>query len=205
MLNEWMEDLVGEEYYRVMSQPAPPHLVLDPPDYQACVASLRTIAPETAPESELTGKCESLYLSMRKQALEYLVSVYWQMNYAQAQGLVVSEAEAKRGLAKFKEHQYPHEADFKRLLVTRRRTMEQELFLIKGDLLQQKLLQKLTALGRQAAAAFTVEGSREKYSLHCRAGYVVEHCLGYDKSSASSDAIPPSAQLFEELAQWRAK
>jgi hypothetical protein len=202
MLNEWMEDLIGEEYYRVISQPAPAHLAMDPPDFPACVSSLRTIAPNSATESELTSKCESLYLSMRKQTLEYLVSMFWQTNYARTRGLVVNETEAKRGLAIYREREYPHDVDFKRFLVSRRRTISQELFLIKGDLLQQKLLQKVTGLGHQAAAAFTAEIGREKYRVHCRAGYLVEHCAGFRKPS-STDAIPPSAQLFEEIARWR--
>lgn len=205
MLNEWITDLIGEEYYRVMSQPAPANLVADPPDYQACVASLRTVAPSAVTESELIGKCEALYLSMRKQVLKYLISALWQTNYAQAHGFAVSEVEAKGALEKYKRREYPNEADFDRFLATRRRTVSQELFLVKEDLLQQQLLDKVIRAGRRASAAFAAGMAASAYSVHCRAGYVVEHCLGYVKSSESSKAVPPSALLFEEIAQWRGK
>ncbi len=210
MLNRWMTEKASEDYYDAVGREAPPRLVSEPADYSACVASLKAITPVSSggkPQpkptaTELTSKCKELYQAVKTQALAFLVSSYWSINLDANHGINVTDEEVQQELKRIRTEQYPTEADFQRLLANRNRTLAQELFIVRMDLLGQKVEKKLKNGNRQLSVAFVRDAKRTAASASCSPGYVVEYCKGYKapKTSATSNAHSPAA-LLEEIAR----
>lgn len=209
MLNQWITEKIGEDYYEVSTHESPPRLVSEPADYPACVASLKAITPipgEGRPQpqptvAQLTSRCKELYQAIKTQAIAYLVSSYWSLNFDADHGIKVTNEELQQKLKQIKAERYPTEAEFQQLLTTRRRTLAQELFIIELDLVQQKLGKKLKNESPQLTAAYIREAKSAASSASCHPGYVVEFCKGY-KAPQTSAAETPSV-LLEEIARWR--
>ncbi len=210
MVNQWMTEKVGEDYYEVATHESPPRLVSEPADYPACIASLKAIAPipgEGKPQAQptvaqLTSKCKELYQAIKTQALAYLVSSYWSINFDADHGIKVTGEEVQQKLKQIRAERYPTEGEFQHLLTSMRRTLSQELLIVKLDLLGQKLEKKLQNGGPQLSATFIREAKSAATSASCRPGYVVEYCKGYKAPQTTSAASTP-AVLLEEIARWR--
>jgi len=212
MLNQWMTEKVGEGYYEVATHQAPPGLVAEPANYPACVATLKAITPipgEGRPQpqptiAQLTSKCRELYQAIKVQALSYLVSSYWSINFDADHGIKVTDEEVQRGLKRIRAEQYPAEGEFQKLLASRRRTLSQELFIVRMDLLGQKVEQRLRKGGTQLSATFVRDAKSAAASASCRPEYMVEYCKGYKtpKTVATSNT-GSSSVLLEEIARWR--
>ncbi len=209
MLNQWMTEKVGEGYYEVATHESPPRLVSEPADYPACIASLKAITPipgEGKPQpqptvAQLTSKCMELYQGIKAQALAYLVSSYWSINFYADHGIKVTGEEVQQEFKRIRAERYPTEAEFQQLLATRRRTLAQELFIVKNDLLQQKIEKKLKNGGPRLSAMLIKAAKSASTSASCRPGYVVEYCKGYKKAPQTSAGS--SSVLLEEIARWR--
>lgn len=210
-LNQWMTEKLGEDYYEVAAHEAPPRLVSEPADYPACTAALKAITPipgkgRPQPQpttAQLTSKCKQLYQGVKEQALIYLVSSYWNMNFEAHHGIKMTDEEVQQGLKRIAAERYPKEGEFQRVLVSRRRTLSQELFQVRVELLQQKLEKKLRNGDPQLAATLVREAKSAAAGADCRPGYVVEYCKGYKApASAPSNARAPIV-LLEEIARWR--
>jgi hypothetical protein len=207
LLNQWMTEKVGEDFYEITAHEAPSRLVSEPADYAACVAVVKSVPPflgkgKPRPRltpAQLTGKCRELYEGVREQALAYLVSSYWSINFDAAHGLKVSDEEVQQKLKRIKAEQFRPDGKFHQLLANTKRTLPQELFIIKMDLLQQKLLEKLQAMGQQQSAPLVADARKAVASANCLPGYVVEHCKGYAAPKASARLSP--AALIEEIVQ----
>jgi hypothetical protein len=81
-------------------------------------------------------------------------------------------------------------------LASRRRSIADELLLIKLDLLSQNAAAKLK--GSEATVKLTEAGQRLTAKTSCLQGYVVQHCKQYTPSSTST--MPSSAVLVEQVA-----
>jgi hypothetical protein len=209
MLNQWMTEKVGEGYYEIATHRVPLGLVSEPADYPACVASLKAITPirgERQPQpqptvAQLMSKCKELYQAIKVEALTFLVSSYSSINFDAAHGVKVSDAEVQQELKRIKAELYPSESQFQQLLVSRRRTLSQELFIVRLDLLQQKIEKKLQSDSPRLYAVLLREAKNATASASCHPGYVVEYCRGYDSPKTYSTSTP--AVLLEEIARWR--
>ena len=212
MLNQWMTEKVGNDFYEVATHEAPPRLVSEPANYPACIASLKAITPipgkgRPQPQptvAQLTQKCEELYRGIKEQALTFLVSSLWTTNFDAAHGMNVSEAEVRHRLKRRTVEQYPKQGEFQQLLKSRRRTLSEELFILKMDMLQEKLEKRYLDHGKQSTATLIREAESPAYAASCDAGYIVEHCKGYKppKERFASHVSLPSV-LLEEVARWR--
>ncbi len=204
-LSSWMLTLAGGDFFELSQITAPTGLVSDPPRYSTCVAQLKTVTPNVA-ESRLTLQCQQLYRALKLQALEYLLTAQQGIAEDAERGITVSEAEVQRALTKVKAELFPTEADLKQYLAERDWTLSVEKFLIKRNLLSEKL-------ARMLHEKFKSESASEKYLLAtnrswiakttCRKGYTVPQCNGY-KPVAGESSIPAPATLVHEIAAERA-
>jgi hypothetical protein len=210
MLNEWMTEKIGEDFYDVASQPAPPRLVAEPANYSACLTALKALTPipgQGKPQrqpttAQLRSKCEQLYQAIKTQALSYLVSSYWTIDFLKEHAITTTPNQVQKALGRLETSATP--AGLQRLLANKRRSLHQEAFILRMDLLQQKLFERIRR-GGQTAAALTSQAKAVENSAQCAAGYTVEHCTGYippHTSEQTAEARSP-AVLLQEIARWR--
>lgn len=203
-LNHWMSTLAGGDFYEVAkAHTVPAGLVSEPANYGACVAHLEAIAaisdagPARPTAAQLLKKCRELQQGLKLQALNFLVQSRWLIGLYGEAGLKATDAEAMQLLKRVKAEQFPDEK-LQQYLARRRRSLSDELFVMKLNVLQQKVTQKLNAGGQQALAAFAEAGQRWTAKTSCRAGYVVQHCKQY--SGQPTSALPSPAVLLEQIA-----
>lgn len=205
-VSHWMNTLIGGDYYQVSrKRTVPTGLVSDPPNYRGCVARLESIAassPSRRPKPtglQLLTKCRELYQAMKKQAISYLVTAQWAIALDREQGITASDQEIRQLLKEVKAREYPKKGQFEQYLAATRATLSDELFVVKLDVLTQKLLNKVGAGGQKVNAAFTKEGEKWTAKTTCRPGYVVEHCRQY-KGEPTPAPTSPSI-LLEQVAE----
>jgi hypothetical protein len=212
-LGQWMTEELGEDFYTVASHQAPGRLVSEPADYRACVAQLRAIGPipglgrrQRQPSvSDLRKKCEELHEGIKTQALNYLVSSYWDIGFYALHGIKVGETELQQASRRRLAERYPKDGELQSLLQRERRTLPEEIFLMEMDLLQQRLLARLQREGPKLSAQLLKVPVVIAESASCQPGYVVQHCTGYRAlgPGAASSLGPPPAILLQEIARWR--
>lgn len=206
-VSHWMETLAGGDYYELSKQhTVPAGLVSDPPDYPRCVASLENAQANAPRPGTLTGtklltECRLIYQQLRKQATEYLIKNAILINAYREQGITVTEAEVLKGFNHFKAETFPSSADQQAYLTKRRRTLSDELVIIKLNLLEAKIQKKLTsASGKAAFVGFLQAQQRWTIKTTCSPGYVIEDCSNYKPEPAPSKANTSPAILMEQVA-----
>jgi hypothetical protein len=82
-----------------MSAMAPEHVVPDPPHYTACVEHQKALAlVQVAAKATFENECKRQYQTLKRQALDFLISSYWLIEEASERGLKVSAREVDRRL-----------------------------------------------------------------------------------------------------------
>jgi hypothetical protein len=209
LLSSWMTDMVGEDFFLLRRVRAAPGLASEPADYPGCVAAAKAAAsaagasPPALSAAQLTLKCEELYGDVKGQALGYLVSSYWSEAFDAKHGLRVSEAAVRNVLKKIEAKEYPHPGELERVIGERSRTLSQELFEIRDDLLQAKLRRLLTSGAATKTKALIAAARKFSDSAECNPDFIVEHCKGYKQPKqqfAPSSAGSP-VQLLTEITQ----
>ena len=204
-VSHWMSTLAGGDFYELSrGHTVPVGLVSDPPDYRTCVTRLEASAASAArgrPPSaaELLGKCRQLYAALREQAVSYLVNANWTIGLYGEVGIQATPGEVARLFERIKARQFPTAAQLTRYLAARRWTLADEMFVVRQDLLSQKVQERLSAGGQKAYASLTEHAQRWTAKTTCRAGYVVRHCAQFTESRAAS-AGPSPAVLMEQIA-----
>jgi hypothetical protein len=204
MLNQWMMIEIGADYYSASKRQVPERLVSEPPNYPACVSALEAIRGKGEPVrrstvAQLRSKCEQLYQAIKIQTLAFLVTSYWTIDFDANHGVKVTDEEVAQKLERVKAEQYPKPGQFQESLDARRRTLGQEVFLAKIDLLQEKLKQRIQS-GNGKYARLASEASISADSAVCPTGYVVPHCKQF-KGHVSSGRSP--SVLLQEIARLR--
>jgi hypothetical protein len=209
-VNHWMSTLVGGDFYEISRRAAPIGLASDPENYPACRAALEKLMSGSAQvkpsEAQLRHKCEQLHLAIRAQAVSYLITVHVTKEQAAELGLGATPAEVERLFRTVQAREFPKETELRQYLAERHWSVADELFLLKRDLLSEKLKSKLLqkyagASGQLALARY----AKDKNGLWtgktiCRAGYVVQGCSEYGPAQAAAARADPSpAILIEEL------
>jgi hypothetical protein len=213
LLAQWMAETVASDFYTVTSHTVPLGLVAEPANYPECVTELHKLTPipgkgPTQPQptpAQLLTKCKELYETVKHQAMEYLVSTYWSKNYDAAHGITITPAEARQGFNHIKTEQYPQPAALQELLNKNRRTTQQEEFIVENELLNQKVINKLTHENTRAVAAFNSEAEHNDNNATCHPGYIVAHCKGYQRPKqrfSNTNQGAPDITL-EEIGRWR--
>lgn len=208
-LSHWMTMEAGGDFYELSGgHTVPAGLVSDPPDYAGCVARLQASASSSSPKRQATpvsgqllSKCRQLYQQLKLQALEFLVYTRWAIGAFGDLGISVSDQEVTKLFNHVKAEQFPRDAQ--RYLGSRRRSLSDELLLLKMDVLSRKAYEKLTGGSKQAnpkMLAKFAEAEREwTAKTDCQPGYVVKHCRQYTGPPTSSSA-PSGAVLLEQVA-----
>jgi hypothetical protein len=201
-----MNTLAGGDYYQVSrKRTVPTGLVSDPPNYRGCVGHLESIAansPSRKPKPtglQLLTKCRRLHQALKKQAISYLVNAQWAIALDREQGVTASDREVRQLLDEIKAREYPKKGELERYLAATRASLSDELFVVKLNVLGQKLLHKVEVGGQKVNAAFTKEGERWTAKTTCSPGYVVEHCKQY-KGEPTPAPTSPSV-LLEQVAE----
>lgn len=209
MLNQWMTEQIGETFVEMASHQVPAGLVSEPANYPGCVSTLRSIEPipgkgprQPIPSTaQLMSKCKELYAVVKAQALAFLVSGYWVISFDASHGITANNKEVEQS---FRQGAYPKGVELQQLLKTRRRTLAQELFMAKLDLLSEKVKNEMRKGGTQLTTKLFGEAQSANATASCLPGYVVEHCKGYKGPQSSGIAnLTAPAILLQEIARWR--
>jgi hypothetical protein len=213
LLAQWMAETIASDFYTVTSHIAPPGLLAQPANYPECVTELHKLTPipgkgppqpqPTTPQ--LQTKCEELYEAVKYQAMENLVFAYWSKNYDTAHGITLTPAETQREIKRIKTEQYPKPGSYQQFLTNNQRTPQQEQFIIENELLNQKVINKLTHDNTQAVNEFNSEAEHNGNNATCHPGYIVTHCKGYQPPKEQfphTNKRSPNLTL-QEIARWR--
>jgi foldase protein PrsA len=206
-INHWMSTLVGGDFYELAHKhTVPAGLVSEPPNYAACVARLEAVVrssykgPSKPTAAQLLSKCRQLHQGLKQQALNYLVQAQWLIDLAGEQGIQATNGEVMKLFNEVKARQFPKKGEFQQYLASNRRSLADELFVMKLDVLQRKIKQKVDTGGERMLALFTEAGQRVTAKTSCHAGYVVQHCKQYTGQPASPPSLPSPAVLLEQVA-----
>jgi foldase protein PrsA len=129
----------------VASKPVIP----EPPNYTACIAHLEATTPKPAKgqppptRAQLKSQCETQYKSLLQEVLGFLVSATWVEGEAAALGVKVSDKEAKKRFEQIRQQQFPKASEFEKFLANSGQTVSDLLLRVKGNLLAQKIQQKI--------------------------------------------------------------
>jgi hypothetical protein len=207
-LNHWMAAMVGGDYRQILSKTSPVGLVSDPPDYSRCVTAAKQIVPSFGERSKLSDeqfrlRCRQLYAAVKEQALSFLISVLWRIEEEGERGVSVSEAELTRVLNRIRYEQFPNPAQFKKYLAEQHRSLSDERYLLKRNILNEKFLNRLKARAGSGAAGERALGklalaNNAKWISRtvCEPGYIVPECRHHE---AHKGASPSAAVVLEQL------
>jgi hypothetical protein len=202
-VSHWMQTLAGGDFYELSAKHrVPVGLVSDPPDYSSCVASLEAAAAKahrsTPTPAQLLAKCRQLYQALKEQAVAFLIDSRWIMGLASEEGSTANDQEVTSLFKEVSAQETPKGTDFRRFLADNRRSLSDELFIVKLDVLRGKRSKRLQDAHGNALVAFTRAGVRWTAKTSCRPGYVVSHCRQYKEGPAPSH--PSAAVLMEQVA-----
>ena len=207
MVSHWMGTLAGGDYHQLSARHTiPDGLVAEPPNFSRCVANLEMAAARVPKRGlnltgrQLLAKCRQLNQALRDQTVTLLVNDEWLIALARDAGVTASDAEVMRQFNRVKAKEFPTEAEQRQYLESRRLSVGDELFLLKIDLISQKLLKKLQQGGSLAAAKLTADAQRWTAKTRCRPGYVVEHCREYKGAPIYRAGLPSASVLIEQVA-----
>jgi hypothetical protein len=202
-LSHWMATMVAGDYRELNDQVSPEGLVSDPPNYQRCVRAAKQIPTTSGKHSgdpELRLKCRQLYAAVQEQALTFLISALWSIERGAEHGEHASQGEISRTLNNYRYQQWPNPAQFRRYLAEERRSLSDERYLVKRNILNQKAVERLKRQtgGQQAALVKLVNAEDAKWAARtdCKPGYRSTQCKQY---RGSSGVAPSAAVLVERL------
>jgi foldase protein PrsA len=95
-----------------------PKVSYSPPDFASCVASKRKSAPKPAKgqpsqtDAQFKTLCKQEYVSLRDQAMQFLILEQWINGEAKDQGVTLSNAEFNKQYTAAKKQSFPTEKDF---------------------------------------------------------------------------------------------
>jgi Raf kinase inhibitor-like YbhB/YbcL family protein len=145
--------------------------------------------------------------ALKKQVLGFLITSQWVLAEAAHLGITASEAEVRRRLHQDTAKQFPKASQLKHYLAANGETEADLLMRVKGELLDTKIAQHVTA-GKTASTEPHLLLSdfqksfetRWRARTSCQPGYVMEDCREYKgtlhpptASSSSSSATPSSS------------
>ena len=219
MLDHWMGTVVGADYHAVFNTIAPLGLVSDPPRYGRCVQAAAGIAPKLAGKPKLSRaqllvKCKQLNAAVKEQALSYLLAVLWRTEEGVEIGSPVTQAQISAELAQQIRSAYHSPSEFRKMLADQRRTLTDERFLLKRNMLQERFIQRTRARaaklggGQQALAKLVLQNNAKwKARTSCSPGYLAWQCKQAHFSADTSprpNSGPTVGIVLETLAKGEA-
>jgi len=195
-LKHWMQVVFGGDYLAALGGPAPVGLVADPVDYPKCISVARTMAPKSVSDAELHARCRGLNAAVREQALGYVLGVLWRIEEGAELGIRPSERELAERLKALIHNQYGTTAAFNKVLADNSRTLADERFLLKRNILQVKLMARFKAKaarigGGEKTLAKLILKNNAKWTAKtsCSPGYVAWECKQYGPSYEGRSSV----------------
>jgi hypothetical protein len=219
MLDHWMGSVAGSDYHATFNTTAPLGLVSDPPRYGRCVQAAASFAPKVAGKpklnhAQLLVKCKQLDAAVKEQALSYILSVLWRTEEGEELGSPVTQAQISAQLAKLIRSNYHSPAEFRQMLADQHRTLADERFLLKRNMLEQRFLQRMNARvaklggGQQTFGKLVLANNAKwKAKTSCSPGYRAWQCKQANFSPddpASPDSGPTVGIVLETLSRGEA-
>ena len=130
------------------AQGAPAGAVPDPPNFTKCVAA-RQKQPvpkgQTTPSAaSLKKQCKTEYDQLKNEVMQFLVQAEWLQQEADTRGVKVSTAEVKKSFEDRKKQEFPNDKAYQSFLKQSGMSEDDILFRLKLEILQRKLVQKVT-------------------------------------------------------------
>jgi foldase protein PrsA len=148
--DHWMQiaavSQAGASGTTTTSKPAVP----DAPDFATCIATKRKAAAKPAKgqpeqtEAQVKAACKQEYDTLKNQVLEFLIRSTWLDNEAGKQSVKVADSEVKKQIDQAKKQAFQKPGDFEKFLQRSGLTEADVFFQQRGQLLEQKLTQKVT-------------------------------------------------------------
>jgi hypothetical protein len=147
----------------------------DPPKFTGCITRVRE-TPRYRHDSETTLRddCGQLFVSLRDQVLDFLITAHWLEDRASTDHIAFTPAQVRRVFDADKREQFQTSADFKTFLTETGQTIDDVIFRVRVTLIYQALLNKehLTpaALSAEVAHLF-------KSRTTCARYYAMSDCV----------------------------
>jgi foldase protein PrsA len=129
---------------------APKADIPDAPKFTHCIAEKKAAAPTPAKgqplptDAQFKAQCQQEYDGLKNQVMSFLIRSQWLEGEAQAEGVKVSDKEVQQQLNKARQQAFPQAADYQKFLVQSGMTEADLLFRQRGQVLEQKITQKIT-------------------------------------------------------------
>jgi len=202
-LTHWMATMLGGDYYKITSQRAPLGFVSEPADFPACLAKLEAIAPVGGARPSaavLVEKCQQLHRGVQEQAERFLLYAQVELGLAAEQGVTVTNGEIDQRLMLADSKEIAAEGGLRAYLAKRRWSLSDERFIIKLDLIQEKLSHMFTARKASAQAIARVNAKWVGATI-CYPGYIIYRCSEYKGVDRAPGPAP--AALIQEIGRWQ--
>jgi foldase protein PrsA len=121
----------------------------EPPEYTACIAHLKEIAPAPAkgqsPPSAavLKKECEGQYKGLSQEVLGFLISSSWVLGEAHSLGIKLTDKEVKKQFETIRNQQFPKAAEFEKFLATSGQSVSDLLLRVKLNMLSTRIQSKI--------------------------------------------------------------
>jgi foldase protein PrsA len=129
---------------------APKAQIPDSPAFTKCVATKKATAAKPAkgqPEptaAQLKSQCKQEYDTLKNQVLEFLIRSTWLDNEAGTQKVKVADSEVQKQIDQAKKQAFQNPGDYEKFLQRSGLTEADVFFQQRGQLLEQKITQKVT-------------------------------------------------------------
>jgi hypothetical protein len=202
-INHWMKVLVAGDYRGELGKPAPAGLVSDPPDYRACIKAGNSLVRTRNTQGTAT-LCRQLHEAAKKQAVAFLTDALWHIEDAKEHGEAVTAREIARRFRLLQERERPGPGAMEHYLAEVHRTIADEYYLLKRNILTEKALVRLQReglhlSGNKLAIARVTNEWLAKWTARtsCQPGYVTQQCKQF---KGESNAAPAPDTILQQLA-----
>jgi foldase protein PrsA len=139
---------------------APPKAnIPDAPSFTNCIAQKKKTTPPPAKgqplptDAQFKAQCQQEYDGLKNQVMSFLIRSQWLEGEASSEGVKVTDKEIQGQLDKARQQAFPKPADFQKFLQQSGMTEADLLFRQRGQVLEQKITQKVTKGGGRVTDA----------------------------------------------------
>jgi foldase protein PrsA len=122
----------------------------DAPNFTKCIAQKKATAPAPAKgqpqptDAQYKAQCQQEYDGLKSQVMSFLIRSQWLEGEASSEGVKVTDKEVKAQLDKARQQAFPKQSDYVKFLQQSGMTEADLLFRQRGQVLEQKITQKVT-------------------------------------------------------------
>lgn len=122
-------------------------VIPDPPNYANCIAAKKKNAVKKGGAAAIKKQCENDFKAQRDQIMPSLIQSRWYELEAEDRGISVSDTEVKQRFTPLKQQSFPKDAEYKKFLETTGQTEDDLLTLVRNQIYQEKIREKVTKAG----------------------------------------------------------